>query len=354
MQLHIRMPDQMARHLNQAVPVSRRISMITRKKAKTPLWFKNISVLLVFLIFGLCPVFAHAFDVFLGAGEAGAFSHFTGRQISRLINRHAENLSCTTLPGSDDMHNLTNLQEGSLDMALVDSRMLDNAVNKTGNFKFLDTQYDNLRVLASLYDNPVSLVVRKDANISSLNDLKGKRLNAGAPGTPEHLAVNAIMAAQNWTGKDFTLMAEISSSQSQDTMAFCHNTIQAMVHIGVHPDPALLQLSRLCNAELVSINDGEIKKQVNSDPAFSKIIIPANTYPLQQEAITTFGTRTILVASKDLDQETVYSIISTLYKNQKRLKSAHPALSSIRLDATPKNMGNLKLHAGAIRFFSEH
>ena len=56
--------------------------------------------------------------------------------------------------------------------------MLHDAMNKSGNFEFLDISYDNLRTLAPLYDDPITLVVRSDAKIASLAALKGKRINA--------------------------------------------------------------------------------------------------------------------------------------------------------------------------------
>lgn len=328
--------------------------MITQKETKgLILWFKTVSVFLALLTFGLVPVFAHAFDVFLGTGEAGTFSHFTGRLLTRVINRHAEDINCTTVPGAGDMHNLTNLLQGSLDVALVDSRMLSDAVNKSGYFKFLDIQYDNLRTLVSLYDVPITLIVRKDANITSLNKLKGKRINAGAPRSPEHLAVDTILSAKNWSGKDFALIDELSPSQSQDTMSFCHGTVQAMVHIGVHPDASLGQLFRLCNAQMVGMNDSDIEKLVSSQPAFFNLNVAPDTYPSQPEQVATFGTRTLLVVSKDLDEQTVHAIISAIFNNRERLKTAHPAMGSIGLAAIGKGLGRVKPHAAAVRFLSE-
>jgi TRAP-type uncharacterized transport system substrate-binding protein len=62
----------------------------------------------------------------------------------------------------------------------------------------------------------------------------------------------------------------------------------------------------------------------------------------------------LLVASADLDEQTVYKIIDAIYNNQNHLKRAHPALSSFTLDATPKNDIGILLHPGAARYFSEH
>ena len=262
-------------------------------------------------------------------------------------------MNCQTVPTLDAVDNLTNLQGGSLDIGLIDSRMLHDAMNKTGYFEFMDISYNNLRTLVPLYNLPFTLVVRSNAKITSLEELKGKRINAGAPRSIQHLAFDTIVKAKNWSKKDFRLVTELSTSQSQDTMAFCHGTIQAMVNIAVHPDSTLQQLFRLCKADLVDMYDNDIEKLVNAHPAYFKIDIAASVYPSQPMGITTFGTRAVLVASDNLDAETVFKIIDAIYNNRKRLKSAHPALSILALDEGQKSAAGIPLHPGAIRYFSE-
>ena len=331
--------------------------MITRKYAMHlcfTWFFKRAPMIIVLLIIGLYPFSAHSLDILLGTGDAGTFSHFTGRTICRIINSHADDLNCKAIPAPDDMHNLTNLQGGALDIGLVDSRMLYDAINKTGYFAFLDISYDNLRTLIPLYNVPVSLVVRRNAEINSLQKLKGKRINAGAPMSLENLTVDTIMKAKNWSKADFSLVQELPASQSQDTMAFCYGTVQAMVHIGVHPDPYLQQLLERCKADLADMDDNDIEKLINDHPAFSKISIAANMYPSYPQSVTTFGTQMTLVASEDLDEQTVYKIIDTLASNRKRLQRAHPALSSFTEDAAQQNDARIQPHPGATKYFSEH
>ncbi len=331
--------------------------MITNKRAKHiySIWFfKRALIISAFLIVGLFPFSANALDILLGTGEPGTFSHFTSRILCRIINNYSDDLNCKTVPAPDDVNNLTNLRGGALDIGLIDSRMLLDAINKTGHFKFFDISYENLRVLAPLYDVPITLVVRSDAKITSLEELQGKRVNAGFPLSLQHLAVHTIMKAKNWTKKDFILFGEIAASKSQDTMAFCHGTIQAMVHIGVHPDSSLQQLLRLCEADLVNMDDNDIQKLVNDHPAFWKINIAADTYPSHPKGVTTFGTRAMLVASEDLDEQTVYQIIDAINSNRERLKSAHPSLSLFPVGAAQKSATGIQLHPGAAKYFREH
>jgi TRAP transporter TAXI family solute receptor len=137
-------------------------------------------------------------------------------------------------------------------------------------------------------------------------------------------------------------------------MAFCYGTVQAMVHIGVHPDPSLQQLLERCKADLADMNDSDTEKLVDDHPAFSKINIAANTYPSYPKSLTTFGTRMTLVAPEDLDEQTVYDILDAIHRNQKRLRSAHPALSFFSIQSAGKTKSGIQLHPGAARYFSEH
>ena len=116
----------------------------------------------------------------LGTGVAGGFSHFTGRAICRILNRSPGELNCQVIACVRTIiDNLTNLNGGSLDLALLDSRLLYDAMTRKGQFQFLDIRYDNLGALLPLYQLPILLVARVDAGIAGLSDLKGKRINIG-------------------------------------------------------------------------------------------------------------------------------------------------------------------------------
>ena len=315
----------------------------------------RVRIVSLFLI-GVCifPLAANAFDIRLGTGEPGSFSYFSGRVLCRIINSQVDDIHCQQVPAIDDVHNLTNLQGGSLDISLVDSRTLFDAIEKTGNFEFLDISYENLRALAPLYDIPITLIVRNDAGITSLTDLKGKRINAGNPGSLQDLAVDTILKAKKWSRDDFSLVGVLPPIKAQDTKAFCYGTMQAMVYIGIHPDFSLRRLLKTCNGDLLSMDDSDIEKMVNDHPAFWKIDLPAGTYSSDPEKVVTFGTRAMLVASDGLDTETAYKIIETIDNNRKRLSTTHSALSLFSPDTARKSATGIELHSGAAKYFSDH
>ncbi|MBC2711667.1 MAG: TAXI family TRAP transporter solute-binding subunit [Desulfosarcina sp.] len=286
-------------------------------------FFKRLTLLYIAVVLVTVPMSADATDILLGTGAEGSDSHFTGRAICRNINRSAGDLNCRVIPAPDGIHNLTNLQQGSLDVALVDSRLLYDAVHQTGHFEFLDIRYDNLGLLLPLYDLPILLIARSDSKIDSLEQLKGKRINAGAPRSKEHQVVDLIMNAKGWSKKDFRIVQELPATLSQDTMAFCHGSIQAMVHIGVHPDSAVQKLMNQCDVVLLDMDDADITRLVDTHPAFSQIRIPAT-----------------------------YAIMAALEKNQAKLKSIHPALGEFSVKRANGPDIGISLHPGADAYLS--
>ena len=299
------------------------------------------------------PLGAEGLEILLGSGPERTFSHFAGRTICRQINQNASGLDCRVVAGPDDAHNLTNLHGGSIDLGLVDSRMFSDALAKRGNFAFFDISYNTLRPLLYVYEKPILLVVRGDAGIASLADLKGKRLNTGPARSPLQLAAATIMAAKGWAPTDFSLLSELPASQSQDTLAFCHGTVQAMLHIGVHPDASLAKVFDLCQAQLVGIHDADIERLIGDQAAFYESVVASGTYDSELDAIRTLGTRVMLVAPEGLEAETVFDIMAAIQAGRDRLRQAHPALTLPPLTAAEQKGGALQLHPGAASFFAD-
>jgi len=167
--------------------------------------------------------------------------------------------------------------------------------------------------------------------------------------------MNRILKAKKWSNNDFSLLGNLSPSQSNDDRkSFCYGTMQAMIYIGIHPDFSLRQMLKTCNGSLLNLDDGDIEALVNSDPALWETELPAGMYPSNIEKVTTFGTRTMLVASVELDRETVYKIVATIDSNKTYLNGIHRSLGLFSLAVARINPGGLQLHPGAAKYLAEH
>ena len=311
-------------------------------------WFRLLALSLLISLLSVQSL--QAFEVLVGTGMPGTFSQFTARAMCRIMERQDENLSCNLINSADEVDILTNVQGGSLDFALVDSQLLSESISGKGSFEFLDISYEQLRIVTPLYNVPVVVIVRSDAGIDSYQQLPGKRINIGAPGSQVKYLVEAFMDAQGWTDDDFTLVTEISSSMYQDKIAFNQGTIQAMVHRGVHPDPQIGQLLTQGQADLIGLSGDSISKTIAALPGVSAQTLAEAGYKNITVPIETFGTTMVLVTSADMDNETVRLLTDALHENQAFFQAVHPSLSTFSVNSKPELYGGLKVHEAVLEW----
>jgi hypothetical protein len=300
-----------------------------------------------------------AFEILMGTSQTGTFDHHTGRAICRMLNNLADDLECSVRPADDAghadaaVHNLTNIHSGSLDLGIVDSTRQANAINQSGRFKFTDIRYNNLRSLISLNSIPFTVIAYQGSDIGSFDDLRGKSVNIGNQGSSQREIMNALMAAKKWTKNDFRLVEQIPASRSQDSMALCHRNVDAIVRVNVHPESSIQQVVKLCKAELISVSGPDIMQFIEQNPAFQATSIPGDTYASNPDPVDTFGVKATLITTEEMDEDSAYTIVKTLFENLDRLKRIHPSFASL----TPQQMHTdgltAPLHRGAIKYYRE-
>lgn len=255
------------------------------------------------------------------------------------------------LETAGSVSNLANVEGGSLEIGIVQSDIHHHAIHRTGPFQFVDTPRDNLRSLFSLYTEPFNLVARTDSGIRRLDDLQGKRVNIGNAGSGQRATMEVVMRAKGWSGNDFQLATELTASQQ--SMALCHNRVQAMVYMVGHPNNSIAKAIKLCNAKLADVDGAAIDRLVSQNPFYAYTQIPAGTYPGMNQGVNTFGTLATVVSSADVDEQLVYDIVKTLFENLDRFKRMHKAFDNLE----PKSMISsglaASLHKGAERYYRE-
>jgi TRAP transporter TAXI family solute receptor len=291
---------------------------------------------------------ASSFELIIGAGPSGSFSRHTSKLLCRIFAKHDPDITCSISESSDPIDNLTNVLGGSLDLALVDSLLLEEATNGKGAFQYLDINYDRIRIVTPLYEVPLTLIVRNDAAVSTIDQIPGKRINTGSFGSPEKHLFELFMQTQGWTETLFPVFAELSSSLSQDKLAFRQGDIQILVRQGVHPDSDLEQLLEDTGDSLIGFSGSGMIDLINSNPALSKQDIEKSTYPSLPDNLSTFGTTMTLISSADADDETIQSLINALETNKQSLQKMHPALSSFEIDKRPQWFGSIKVHSAIL------
>ncbi|MCB1849219.1 MAG: TAXI family TRAP transporter solute-binding subunit [Gammaproteobacteria bacterium] len=312
----------------------------------------NIKVLLagVFLLNGWAV--ANAAEITIGTGSQAGVYYQVGRDICRLVNKssNAHGVTCKSHISNGSVSNLNDVRSGALSLGVVQSDTQYYAAN--GSKLFQDPTPDKeLRALFSVHPEPFTLVARRDSNIQGLDDLVGKRVNIGNPGSGQRATMEVVMQAKGWDKQIFSLANELPAWQQ--SMALCHDRVQAMVYTVGHPNPSVAKATSLCKAKIVEVSGPEIDRLVDEYPFYVHSTIPGGIYEANPDPVKTFGVNATLVASSKLDDDLVYTVVKTVFDNLETFKSMHPAFSLLQKERMISEGLSVPLHEGARRYFLE-
>ena len=260
-------------------------------------------------------------------------------------------MACEVVSTPGSLYNLSNVRDGGLDIGVVQSDWQYHAVKGTGPMKFMDGAFQNLRALFSLHAEPFTLVVRRDAGITRLDEIVGRRVNIGNPGSGQRATMEVVMRAMNWSHQDFQLVEELNASEQ--SFALCNNRVQAMVYTVGHPNASVAKATKLCNATIAKVNGPVIDKLVADNAYYSYTDIPGNLYPGVADPVRTFGVTATVVASSDLAQDTVYRIVQALFENLDAFRKMHPAFNVLQPEKMVRDGISAELHDGAKQYYRE-
>jgi TRAP transporter TAXI family solute receptor len=297
------------------------------------------------------PVYASDEIVTIGtAGVTGVY-YPAGGAICRLVNRGRKEhgIRCTVESTGGSINNLEAIRKHDLELGVVQSDLLYNAYN--GSEVFADVGADKeLRVLFSLHSEPFTVVARKQSKIDTLDDLRGKKVYIGAPGSGMRATMEELMIRKGWNKKSFT---SVDLKAADQTQALCSGKIDAMVYAGGHPNGAIQQLTSSCETNLVSVTGEAIDKLVAEHPFYTQTIIPGGMYVGNPLDVKTFGVKAVLVANEDLDEDEAYQIVKAVFDNLDNFKTLHPVFATLDAKHMVQDTEVVPFHPGALKYFKE-
>jgi len=315
-----------------------------------------ISKASIFLAAGLvsaafaAPVAAADNYVTVGTGGITGVYYPVGGAICRLVNqgRKEHGLRCTVESTGGSVFNVNAIAEGDLDVGVVQSDTQYYAVK--GEDKFAGKPMKELRALFSLHAEPFTVVARKDAKVATWEDLKGKRVNIGDPGSGTRSVTELLMKESGWTSATFKLAADLRPTEM--AAALCDNKIDAFTYVVGHPNASIKEASIACASNLAQVTGPAAEKLMKSYPFYPAAVIPAKTYTGTDIEVKTFGPRATIVTSSRLSDGAAYAIVKAVFDTLADQLRLHPALEN--QTAAEMLAGNsAPFHPGAVAYFRE-
>jgi hypothetical protein len=288
----------------------------------------------------------------IGTGGVTGVYYAVGGAICRLVNkdRKTHGLRCSVESTGASVFNVNALKAGELDFGMAQSDVQYNAMKGEAAFKEGGPHTD-LRAVFSVHPEPFTVLARKEANVTKLEDLKGKRVNVGNPGSGSRAAMEELLPALGWKLSDFSLASELKADEHGP--ALCDNKIDAFFYGVGHPSANIQDPTTTCGAKLVSITGPAVDKVMAGKPYYAKATIPGKLYAGNDQPTETYGVLATMVTSAKVPDETVYQVVKAVFENFNEFKSLHPAFANLDPAKMVKDGNSAPLHPGATKYYKE-
>jgi TRAP transporter TAXI family solute receptor len=283
----------------------------------------------------------------IATGGTGGTYYPVGGGLAEIVNNHVEGYSATAEVTGASVENMGLIATGDADLAIALADTVAQAYTGTG--KFEGQQLDMVRGLASLYANMVHIVALESSGITSLEDLRGKRVSIGAPGSGTEVNTAAILAANGITYDDIDEQ-RLNFNETADALA--NGDIDAGFWSVGAPTSSILNLATTQDIVIISLTQAELDAAMAADATFAMTTLPSGSYTGVDEEISVLGIPNVLVVSSEMSDDLAYALTKAMFENIAELQAVHPAANETTIEftmgATP-----IPLHPGALRYYDE-
>lgn len=298
------------------------------------------------LLVGLAGCGQKKVNLRMGTGGTGGVFYPYGAGIASIAGKYT-GVAISVEATGGSVENMRLLEKGDCQLGMASFPTSSKAVIGDQPFtKKIDT-----KVVFNMYTNPVHFIVMADSNIKTLEDLKGKRVSIGAPGSGNAEVVKAFVEeVLGWKMSDFKV-ANLSYTESVE--AFKAGNIDAAIFDTVAPTSSITELAAWKPIRLLEVPEEVLQKASgNYGKQFVKVVIPAGMYRGVDKDVVTVGHGNYLMARSDLDEKIVYDLLKAIFDHKKDLEAVHQVAKALTPEVAAQCKG-LPMHPGAEKYFKE-
>ena len=243
--------------------------------------------------------------------------------------------------------NLQLIETGEVDLAIVQNDVMSYAANGVDLFA-TEGKLTKFSAVAAIYAEVCQIVANPKAGITSVADLKGKKVSVGDAGSGVEFNAKQILEAYDITFDD---IAKQNLSFADSAEALKNGQIDAFFCTAGAPTTAIMDLATTNEIAILSVDDAHAKILMDKYPYYTQYEIPADTYDGIPAAMTV-AVKATIVASNDLSEDAVYNITKTLFEAKDEIIVAHAKGKEIDTKYAVEGI-DVAFHPGAEKYFKE-
>jgi len=303
---------------------------------------------------------AQAQQKFIGIGTGGPTGVYfvVGNAICRMVHKEAaegreegrqHGIRCAAPSTAGSIYNINSIRQAELEFGVAQSDWQFHAYN--GSSRFEENPFSDLRAVFSVHPEPFQILAAQDSGIENWNDLEGKRVNIGNPGSGQRGTFEVLMEAHGIDESWFGQTTELTSTEQSG--ALCDGNIDAYGYTVGVPNAGVAQAADGCGAYIIDLETDPVKELVDENPFYAFTTIPKDTYSSMKKDATTFGVMATFVTSADVPEDVVYEVTRAVFENLEDFKKLHPAFANLTPEQMISKGISAEIHPGAMKYYKE-
>ena len=289
----------------------------------------------------------------IGTGGLTGVYYPTGQAIAKLIinSKVAPKVKATAESTGGSVYNINALSVGELDFAVAQSDRTWQAAQGQMDWENSGPQA-NLRVLFGLHTEAITLIASEASSVKSVQDLKGKRINLGNPGSGQlgnsKDALKAFGIGLNDIKPEYIKAIEAPGLLQDERL-------DAFFYTVGHPNGNLKEAtSGRQKSRFIALEGQEVDLLILKYPFYSKTSIPISHYPsaLNKEDVATVGVKALFLTNSNMDEKIVYNMVKEVFENLENFKKLHPSFKDLSKDNMLLGL-TAPIHKGALKYYKE-
>lgn len=290
----------------------------------------------------ILPSAVNAENYSIGTGGQSGIYYPFGGALAKVWSEHVPDVNAKAEVTAASVENTIKVVRGDMIAGIAMGNVVLDAYNGEGKFP----KKMPVNTLFALYPNLVHTLTLEKSGITSLSQLKGKRVSLGAPASGTAVTSAALLESLGIDVKKD--IDAVYLNYSETTNALANGQIDAGFIVGGQGVGAVTQIALTHKIKVLSITPEESAMFMKKYPAYSTYDMPAGVYNNVGE-VSTLSVWNVLVVNAKMSDDMAYNLTKAAYENigdvRKVVKMAEMT--------TPENADRLQgvpLHPGAQKY----
>ena len=301
-------------------------------------------------VIGASAANAQSKQLSIATGGTGGVYYPLGGGFGNILGKELPGVTATAQVTGGSVANLQLIGSGKADLCFSQVDAAWDAIN--GTDKFTSGKLP-IRALAVMYPNHMHVVTVEGSGISKVEDMKGKRISAGSPGSATEVYAIRVLEAAGLHHENDIKKERLGVAESVNALK--DKKIDAFFWVGGLPTAGVTDLAATPNTKIKILDISHFTSKMNAKygPLYAEATIPAATYKGMDADAKNNTVWNIMAVNASMDEKLAYDLTRIMLEKRADLALVHKEALNIKPEWQTSNRAGIPWHPGALRYFKE-